>query len=84
VLSLREYAASHSDVRGGLPELTLAKHQLRDWIEFRLTSFPERGDATTLSSDLLSGLEEAKLFCDDPSDCIATSIRISRPSSGES
>ena len=74
VVSLREYAASHPEVRGGLPELTLAKHQVRDWIEFRLASFPEKGDAARLTSDLLSGLEGAHLFCDDPSDCVATSI----------
>jgi hypothetical protein len=73
VLSLRDYAASNS-VRGGLPELTLAKHQLRDWIESRLASFPEKGGVGALSSDLLAGLEGANLFCDDPSDCVATSI----------
>ena len=67
VLDLREYAASHPDVRGGLPELTIAKHQLRDWVEFRLSSFPEKGDATALSRDLLSAFEAAKLFCDSSS-----------------
>jgi hypothetical protein len=74
MLSLREYAASHSGLRGGLPELTLAKHQLRDWIEFRLASFPESIDQFTLSSDFLTGLTNAKLFCDDPIDCGSTSI----------
>jgi hypothetical protein len=74
VLSLREYVASNSGVRGGLPQLTVAKHQLRDWIESRFTSFPEKGDVGALTTDLLAGLEGAKLFCDDPSDCVATSI----------
>jgi hypothetical protein len=72
-LSLRDYAASNS-VRGGLPELTLAKHQFRDWIESRLAAFPEKGGTGALTSDLLAGLEAAKLFCDDPSDCVANSI----------
>jgi hypothetical protein len=74
VLALREYASSHSSLRGGLPELTLAKHQLRDWIEFRLASFPEKGDTVALSNDFLTGITNAKLFCDDPSDCVATSV----------
>jgi len=74
VLSLREYVASNSGVRGGLPQLTVAKHQLRDWVESRLTSFPEKGDVGALTTDLLAGLEGANLFCDDPSDCVATSI----------
>jgi len=74
ILSLRDYAASNSGVRGGLPELTEAKRQLRDWIESRLASFPEKGDPTALTTDLLAEMEAAKLFCDDPADCVATSI----------
>ncbi|HEY3825126.1 MAG TPA: hypothetical protein VGL82_11240 [Bryobacteraceae bacterium] len=74
VLALREYAESHSGIRGGLPELTPAKHQFRDWIEFRLTSFPENGDPVTLSNDFLAALSKARLFCDDPSDCPANPI----------
>jgi hypothetical protein len=74
LLSLREYAASHSGLHGGLPELTLAKHQLRDWIEFRLASFPQNGNEVALSNDFLTGITNAKLFCDDPSDCVTTSF----------
>jgi hypothetical protein len=74
LLSLREYTASHSGLHGGLPELTVAKHQLRDWIEFRLASFPENGNEVALSNDFLTGLTNAKLFCDDPSDCVTTSV----------
>ncbi|HEY7338444.1 MAG TPA: hypothetical protein VH639_26395 [Bryobacteraceae bacterium] len=74
MVSLREYVASHAGLHGGLPELTLAKHQLRDWIEVRLASFREDGDEGALSNDLLSGITNAKLFCDDPADCTATSI----------
>jgi hypothetical protein len=57
-----------------LPELTIAKHQLRDWIESRLTSFPESGDEGPLSEAFLTGLGNAKLFCDDPSDCLSNSF----------
>jgi hypothetical protein len=61
VLSLRASAA--------LPELTAAKHQLRDWIEARLASFPENGDTAVLSNYFLTGIADAKLFCDDEDDC---------------
>jgi hypothetical protein len=72
--SLRQYAAAHSGLRGGLPELTSAKHQLRGWIESRLAAFPQDGDETALADGFLSTLSSAKLFCDDPSDCVANAF----------
>jgi hypothetical protein len=74
LFSLRQYAASHSGVRGGLPAITVAKHELRDWIESRLVSFPQNGDEGTFSNDLQTAMGNAKLFCDDPSDCISTAL----------
>lgn len=74
LLSLRQYAGSHSAVRGGLPGVTTAKHQLREWIESRLTSFPENGDEGALANDFLDAISKAKLFCDDPSDCILNAL----------
>jgi hypothetical protein len=74
LLSLRQYAGSHPGVRGGLPEVTTAKHQLREWIESRLASFPENGDEGALANDLLDAMGKAKLFCDDPSDCILNAL----------
>jgi hypothetical protein len=74
LLSLRQYAGSHSGVRGGPPGVTKAKHQLREWIESRLASFPENGDEGALANDFLDAMAKAKLFCDDPSDCIRNAL----------
>ena len=74
VLALRKYANDHQDVRGGIPQLTAIKHQLRDWIDARLAGFPQNGDPLTLSESLHNGLEGARLFCDNDSDCFPTSF----------
>ncbi len=74
LLSLRQYARSHAGVHGGLPAVTTAKHQLRDWIESRLKAFPEKGDEGAMANDLLDAIGKAKLFCDDPSDCIPNAL----------
>jgi hypothetical protein len=74
VLSLRDSAQSHSDLTGVMPEVTIAKHQIRDWIESRLASFPESGDEAALSNYFLSAIANAKLFCDDESDCRPTAL----------
>ena len=74
VLSLRDYAKSHPNVHGAVPDVTLAKHQIRDWIESRLATFPEKGDEAMLSNYFRSGISNAKLFCDDDSDCVPTAL----------
>jgi hypothetical protein len=74
VLSVRDFAQSHSDVSGAMPELTTAKHQIRDWIEARLASFPENGDEAMLSNYFLAGIANARLFCDDDNDCRPTAL----------
>jgi hypothetical protein len=62
LVSLREHAAS-SESRGATPQLTVAKHQLRDWIETNLAAFGERGDASALAPDLNQALINEKLVC---------------------
>ena len=74
VLEIRQYANQHQEVRGGLPQVTVIKHQIRDWIEARLASFPQNGDAAMLAETLHHGLSQAKLFCDVDSDCFPTSL----------
>ena len=66
---LREHANDrlsndHGDTRGATSQLTVAKHQMRDWIEGKLTKFPEKGDTAALSTELHAGLRDARLFCD--------------------
>lgn len=84
VLDLRKYASDHQDARGGLPQLTTIKHQLRDWIDARLAKFPQNGDEQALSQELHEGLSSTKLLCDNDADCFPTSfgflddIKISR------
>jgi hypothetical protein len=70
VLALR----AASDIDRAMTGVTVAKHQIRDWVESRLASFPEHGDEATLSSYFLTELDKAKLFCDDDSDCRPTAL----------
>jgi hypothetical protein len=53
---------------------SVAKHELRDWIEACLASFPRDGDAAALTETLHNGLSQAKLFCDKDSDCFPTAL----------
>src|SRR6516225_2225927 len=61
---LRSHQNERHDTRDARPELTTAKHQLRDWIESRLVKFPEKGDTDALFQELHDGLRDADLFCD--------------------
>ena len=63
VLSLREHPDNHGETRGATPELTTAKHQLRDWIESRLAKFPETGDEAAFTEEIHNGLRDSQLFC---------------------
>ena len=74
VLGMRQYAKDHSDVRGGIPQVTVAKHQIAEWIELRLAAFPQNGDAAALNESLHEGLRDAKLFCDNDADCLPTAL----------
>jgi hypothetical protein len=69
LVPLREHANDrmsndHGNTRGATPVLTVAKHQLRNWIESRLAAFPEGGDTATLAGEFHNGLRDAHLFCD--------------------
>src|SRR5689334_14290897 len=48
--------------RGATPQLTAAKHQLRDWIESRLGALTRTGDEGELERKLNSELREANLL----------------------
>lgn len=57
---------SHSDgatvtTRGARSELTLAKHQLRDWIESRLAVFDQGGDERSVEVEINKALDTVKL-----------------------
>ncbi len=54
----------YGDTRGATPALTVAKHQLRDWIETHLAKFPAGGDTAALAAEFHAGLTEARMFCD--------------------
>ncbi len=55
--------------RGATPQLTVLKHQIRDWIESRLGELKWGGDAEGLAKRLNEALQDAKLFCSQSSDC---------------
>ena len=74
VLGVRQYANDHQNVRGAIPEVTLAKHQIREWIEAHLAAFPQNGDAAALGEFFHNGLRDAKLFCDNDADCLPTAL----------
>jgi hypothetical protein len=53
-------------LRGATPELTTAKHQLRDWVESRLAAWTSEGDEHAFERELNAELKAAKLTCDEP------------------
>lgn len=62
---LREQYNEHQATFGATPEMTTAKHQLRDWFESRLAGLGENDDTEALSLGLHEGLESAGLICTD-------------------
>jgi hypothetical protein len=74
VLGMRQFANDHQSVRGGIPEVTIAKQQIRAWIEAHLATFPQNGDAAALTGVFHNGLRDAKLFCDNDADCFPTAL----------
>src|SRR3954447_7216451 len=62
--SLRPHGSEHTESRGATPQLTLVKHQLREWIESRLPPELRPGDEAALATELNAALAHAKLFCD--------------------
>ncbi len=74
VLGIRQYANKHQQLRGGIPQITTAKHELRDWIEARLAGFPRDGNPAAIAESLHIALRDAGLFCNNDSDCFPTSF----------
>lgn len=74
VLALRQHPDDHRETRGATAQLTVVKHQLRDWIEFHLSTFAQGGTERVLTEVLHAGLRDAKLFCDDDSQCFPSSL----------
>lgn len=60
---MRGKAPDSSAPRGATPQLTIVKHELRDWVESRLATLPEQGDVGELERRLNAELREAGLFC---------------------
>ena len=60
---MRQNPLASGGPRGATSQLTVAKHQLRDWVESRLPAFDRRGDEGEFQGKLNSELHEAKLFC---------------------
>jgi hypothetical protein len=63
LIGMRGKAPGSDGLRGATPQLTVAKHLLRDWVESRLRALPESGDEGALERKLNAELREAKLFC---------------------
>ena len=60
---MREQRLEHLESRDATPQLTVAKHQLRDWIESKLAGLGERGDEAALVRELNAALSKEKLLC---------------------
>jgi hypothetical protein len=58
---LRTHSKEHLETRGATEQLTVAKHQLRDWIESQLTPLRSPGEVEALANRLNDELRQAKL-----------------------
>jgi hypothetical protein len=62
--------STKTDLRArGNPQMTLAKHQLRDWIEAHLTPWQPNWDEKSLEKRLNDALKNGALFCDEKAPC---------------
>ena len=68
LVPLRGHPHERIETRGATAQLTVVKHQLRDWIESRLSALTPRDDPAVLARQLNQALKQGKLFCDDSSD----------------
>ena len=68
LVPMRPHGDQRSDVnretRGATPRLTVAKHQLRDWVESKLAGFGENDNEDLLTRDLGERLLAAMLICE--------------------
>jgi hypothetical protein len=69
LIAMRGKPPDYGGPRGATPQLTVVKHQLRDWVESRLPSLSPSRDEGELQRTLNSELRAAKLFCDDQEPC---------------
>ena len=63
--SLGDQLDQHKATYGATPDLTAAKHDLRDWVESQLASLGERVDTRAFAGTLHAALRGADLLCDD-------------------
>ena len=63
LIGMRGNALGSNGPRGATPQLTVAKHLLRDWAESRLPALSQSGDEGALERKLNAELRDAKLFC---------------------
>jgi hypothetical protein len=68
LMQMRGKPVNYGGLRGATPQLTVVKHQLRDWIESRLPGLSQRGDEGDLERKLNSELGGGGLFCGDTQD----------------
>lgn len=60
---MRGRASGTAETRGASPQLTIAKHKLRDWVESRLAALKSRDDEAAFAGALNSELRNAGLIC---------------------
>jgi hypothetical protein len=65
LLEIRQGPTKSAAPRGGSFRLTVAKHNLRDWVESRLKAFAVRGDEAEFARLLNAELRSAALICGD-------------------
>src|SRR5208337_2316627 len=63
---MRAKPEANQETRGATPQLTVVKHQLRDWIESRLETLAAGEDPALLAQQLNEELKAAGLTCDSP------------------
>jgi hypothetical protein len=64
MLTMRNRKPGSGGPRDATPELTTAKHQLRDWVENNLAEFAQRADELELERKLNRQILDSKLSCD--------------------
>lgn len=62
---LKDHLADHRPTFGATPELTAAKHTLRDWTEMQLAEQGKDVDVVAFAEKLRAGLRDVDMFCAD-------------------
>jgi hypothetical protein len=63
LLEMRRHSSQNGKTRGTTPQLTAVKHELRDWIESRLSGLAWDGDEGALALSLNDEIKQARLLC---------------------